>query len=118
MYEKDSAVFKAALNVILDTTSLYVIEKPYSLEKFENDSSINQNVELSKNKPSNKILRMENEVVALMKYAEKLQNEKYKKREAYKNEMDRKTQTSIEIASKKLFQLLKEKILMITRFLK
>jgi hypothetical protein len=109
LYEKDGAVFKAALNVILDTTSLYFIEKPYSLEKFEKDTITNQDVELSKNKPSNKILKMENEVVALIKYAEKLQNEKYKRGDGYKNEMDKKTKGNIEKASKKLLQLLNEK---------
>lgn len=109
LYEKDTAVLKAALNAIVDTTFIYFFEKPYSLEKFEKDTITNQDIELSENKPSNKILRMESEVVALIKYTKKLQNEKYKKGEAYKDEMDKKTQSSIEIASKRLFQLLKEK---------
>ncbi|WP_338769553.1 hypothetical protein WAF17_10090 [Bernardetia sp. ABR2-2B] len=109
LYEKDTAVLKAALNAIVDTTFIYFFEKPYSLEKFEKDTITNQDIELDENKPSNKILRMESEVVTLIKYAEKLQNEKYTRGEGYKNEMDKKTKGSIEKASKKLFQLLNEK---------
>lgn len=98
-YKKDIAIFKAALNVIVDTSFLYIGKESYPSYYYKGRH--NNPEKLSKIKPSKELLERENEILELMDSSKKIGNG---------NSEDSNSQAKklMALASQKLFQLLKE----------
>ncbi|WP_338811903.1 hypothetical protein V9L05_10820 [Bernardetia sp. Wsw4-3y2] len=92
LYNKDDVVFKAALNVLLDTNFLHITDKKGLYSSFYDTT--NQAAKISISIPSEKLLNMENKVLELM---DSMRGIDYGEQEKIRK-----------ITSKKLFQLLKE----------
>ncbi len=100
-YLKDTAVFKAALNVIVDTSFLYIGEKPYPSYYYK--GRYNNPEKLSTIKPSKELLDKEQEIISLLDSSRNIKLDDSDEEEKQQREIRK-------LASEKLFQLLKEPI--------
>jgi hypothetical protein len=92
LYNKDEIVFRAALNILLDTSFLYITDEKGLYSSFYDTT--NQALKLSISTPSDKLLNMESEVLELM---DSMRGIDYGEQEKIRK-----------VTSKKLLRLLKE----------
>lgn len=96
LYDRDTTVFRAAVNVLLNTSDLYILNE--IAIRYPSYDTTNHAIKLSKIVPSKKILNMENEVLELIDSMERLDD-----KSEWQNSKKIRS-----VASKKIFQLLKE----------
>ncbi|WP_375559157.1 hypothetical protein ACE193_15635 [Bernardetia sp. OM2101] len=100
-YRKDTAVFKAALNVIVDTSFLYIGEKSYPSYYYKGRH--NNPEKLSTITPSKELLDKEQEIISLLDSSRNIKLDDSDEKEKQQEKIRK-------LASEKLFQLLKEPI--------